>query len=150
MLTPMFVEANGSYAIQLNKGGSSQPYHTSLIPATHPGVTPAVQSDVRYCSALTRDPVACVNQATARLPGAGPQWPTSVETTWTPSIREEYRQAPQGRPKARAPPNRRQKRPPPRQRQYYTRNPLRAWIGEYDLSHLLDAEGRPETPLYNW
>ena len=80
MDTPMFIEANTSYAIQMNRGGSSQPYHTSLIRATHPHASNIDQEDVRFCSAFSRDPVACVDQITTHLPiPPSHRWPTKDE-----------------------------------------------------------------------
>ena len=91
MDTPMFIEANTYYAIQMNRGGSSQPYHTSLIRATYPHASNIDQEDIRFCSALSRDPVSCVNQVTSHLQTpASQRWPTSAASSRTNSIREHY------------------------------------------------------------
>ena len=91
----MFIESNGTYAIQMNPGGSSQPYHTGVNPGRYPTVTQAQQNDVRYCGALTRDPVACVKQVLGQLPvPPGGRGPTSASTKWTASVREEFRPVP--------------------------------------------------------
>ncbi len=140
MQTPMFIESNGAYAIQMNAGGSSQPYHTGVNPGTYPTVTQSQQDDVRYCAALTRDPVACVKQVLGQLPiPAGYRWPTSGSTTWTPSIREQYRFL-----RERGRPLRTVKKKRNARREHYMRQPLRAWIGEYQLSRLLNAQGLPQ------
>ena len=91
MVTPMFIEANTYYAIQMNRGGNSQPYHTSLIRSSYPHASNMDQENVRFCSALSRDPVSCVNQVTSHLKTpASQRWPTSAASTWTNSIREHY------------------------------------------------------------
>ncbi len=121
MDTPMFIEANTDYAIQMNRGGSSQPYHTSLIRATHPHASNIDQEDVRFCSAFSRDPVACVDQITTHLPTPpSHRWPTSAETTWTKSVREHY-----------VSPEKIRRTP-----ESYQRNLLRDYAGNYNLRHL--------------
>lgn len=111
----MFVESNAQYAIQLNRGGSSQPYHVALSPSSYRGVSPALQTQVRYCGSVTRDPVACVKQAVSTLPlPAATLWPHSDASTWTPSTREAY-----------------------------TKEPLRGWIGEFEKNRLLDPSALP-------
>ncbi len=124
MDTPMFIEANTSYAIQMNRGGSSQPYHTSLIRAAHPHASNTDQEDVRFCSAFSRDPVACIDQITSHLPTPpSRRWPTSSESAWTKSVREHY--------VASEKPGKTRKTP-----ESYQRNLLRDYAGNYNLRHL--------------
>ncbi len=124
MDTPMFIEANTDYAIQMNRGGSSQPYHTSLIRASYPYATNNDQENVRLCSALSRDPVACVNQVTSHFTTPSRQrWPTSPQSAWTSSVREHY--TPPAKPRTES----------------YQRNPLRNYTGMYNLRHLQQKRG---------
>ncbi len=119
MDTPMFIEANTDYAIQMNRGGSSQPYHTSLIRASYPHATNIDQENVRFCSAFSRDPVACVNQVTSHLmTPARHRWPTSRQSSWTSSVREHYTPLEKS------------------QVESYQRDPLRNYTGNYNLKHL--------------
>ena len=121
MDTPMFIEANTDYAIQMNRGGSSQPYHTSLIRSAYPHASNIDQEDVRFCSAFSRDPVACIDQVTSHLQTpASHRWPTSSESAWTKSVREHY-----------VSPENLRKMP-----ESYQRNLLRDYAGNYDLRHL--------------
>lgn len=116
MFSPMFIESNNQYAIQLNRGGSSQPYHVALSPSSFPEVSPAQKTQLRYCGSVTRDPVACVKQTVSQLPiPASTLWPRSHSSTWTPSTREEY-----------------------------TKEPLRGWIGEFQKNRLLDPGAWPQ------
>ncbi len=116
MDTPMFIEANTYYAIQMNRGGSSQPYHTSLIRANYPHASNVDQEDVRFCSALSRDPVACINQVTSHLQTpASQRWPTSAASAWTNSIREHYTS------------------PEKKTVEFYQRQPLREFTGTVNL-----------------
>ena len=124
MDTPMFIEANTYYAIQMNRGGSSQPYHTSLIRPSYPHASNIDQEDVRFCSALSRDPVACINQGTSHLQTPSRQrWPTSATSTWTKSIREHY--TPPENPLVES----------------YQRDPLRHYVGNSNLRHLQNTLG---------
>ncbi len=115
MDTPMFIEANTYYAIQMNRGGSSQPYHTSLIRASYPHASNVDQEDVRFCSALSRDSTGCIRQVTSHLQTpASQRWPTSATSTWTNSIREHYT-------------------PEKKTVESYQRNPLRQYAGMVNL-----------------
>lgn len=121
MDTPMFIEANTDYAIQMNRGGSSQPYHTSLIRSSYPYATDNDQENVRFCSAFSRDPVACVNQVTSHLnTPARHRWPTSPQSAWTSSVREHFHYP---------------------VRESYQREPLRDYTGMFNLRHLQKKRG---------
>ncbi len=126
MDTPMFIEANTDYAIQMNRGGSSQPYHTSLIRSAYPHASNIDQEDVRFCSAFSRDPVACIDQTTMHLlTPASHRWPTSAGSSWTKSVREHYVPTKKlGGPS-----------------ESYQRDPLRNYAGNYDLRHLQQDRG---------
>ena len=128
MDTPMFVEANTEYAIQFNRGGSSQPYHTSLNRVSYPYATNVDQENVRFCSALSRDPIACIDQVTSHLTTPpNLRWPTSPQSTWTSSVQEQYT----------SPYNNRLV-------ESYERDPLRDYVGTYNLEHLKKNEGLPD------
>ena len=125
MDTPMFVEANTEYAIQFNRGGSSQPYHTSLNRVSYPYATNIDQENIRVCSALSRDPIACIDQVTSHLKTpSNLRWPTSAQSTWTSSVQEQYT----------SPYNNRLV-------ESYERDPLRDYVGTYNLEHLKKNEG---------
>ena len=122
----MFIETNTEYAIQMNRGGSSQPYHTSLNRASYPYATNVDQENIRVCSALSRDPIACINQVTSHLKTpANLRWPTSAQSTWTDSVLEQYTS--------------------PRKNRLvesYQRDPLRDYVSLSRLRHTQQKQGR--------
>ena len=127
----MFIEANTDYAIQMNRGGSSQPYHTSLIRSAYPHASNIAQEDVRFCSAFSRDPVACINQVTSHLQTpAAHRWPFSAESSWTRSVREHYGQPEKLHWHAS------DKGVQKKTSESYQRNLLRDYAGNYNLRHL--------------